>query len=243
MEDLEAETYPGVNTLFHAFKRNVERIPNNEMLGTRVEGGFKWKSWSFVDDQATNISYGLEAFKLAPEIEAEGITYKFIGIQSKNREEWTTLHIANMHQSITTVAFYDTLGPEASKFMIDQTEMTTIAVSKDYIPKLTKMKNDDEFGKMKSLQNIIVFEEDTPEEHLKEATDSGFSVYTLKQIYEKGKEVGGKFIEPKPETCAAFSYTSGTTGDPKGVKLTHQMLLQTCLAVKTRFDNSLTGSK
>lgn len=68
---------------------------------------------------------------MAPKVSAEGTTYKFIGIQAKNREEWFTLHVANMHMSITTVAFYDTLGPEASKFMINQTEMTTMAVSKD----------------------------------------------------------------------------------------------------------------
>lgn len=119
LEELTADTYPGVTTLFHAFKRNVERIPNHEMLGTRVDGAYQWKTWREVDDLTTNISYGIEALKLAPEIAAEGTTYKFIGIQSKNREEWTTLHIANMHMSITTIAFYDTLGPEASKFMIN----------------------------------------------------------------------------------------------------------------------------
>ena len=32
-----------------------------------------------------------------------------------------------------------------------------------------------------------------------------------------------------------FSYTSGTTGDPKGVKLTHKMIMCTSYAVNTRF--------
>lgn len=31
-----------------------------------------------------------------------------------------------------------------------------------------------------------------------------------------------------------FSYTSGTTGDPKGVKLTHRMLIQCAAAVNSR---------
>ena len=31
-----------------------------------------------------------------------------------------------------------------------------------------------------------------------------------------------------------FSYTSGTTGDPKGVKLTHRMILGCGFAVNTR---------
>jgi len=39
--------------------------------------------------------------------------------------------------------------------------------------------------------------------------------------------------EPEPDTCVLFSYTSGTTGTPKGVKLTHKMCLGACFALKT----------
>ena len=45
LEDLTAEAHPGVTTLFHAFKRNVERIPNHEILGTRAGDEYKWKTW------------------------------------------------------------------------------------------------------------------------------------------------------------------------------------------------------
>jgi hypothetical protein len=37
------------------------------------------------------------AFDLAPEIEAEGKKWRFLGIQSKNREEWNLTNWANMH--------------------------------------------------------------------------------------------------------------------------------------------------
>jgi len=41
----------------------------------------------------------------------------------------------------------------------------------------------------------------------------------------------------------AFSYTSGTTGDPKGVKLTHKMLLMSAASVNLRMgDNALNES-
>jgi long-subunit acyl-CoA synthetase (AMP-forming) len=48
-----------------------------------------------------------------------------------------------MHQRITTVAFYDTLGPDATKFVCNQTELTTMSVSIDYILKLSEMKLED----------------------------------------------------------------------------------------------------
>jgi len=45
-----------------------------------------------------------------------------------------------MQQGVTTVAFYDTLGEAAQLFMMNQTELTTIAVSPDTVEKIAKMK-------------------------------------------------------------------------------------------------------
>lgn len=46
-----------------------------------------------------------------------------MGIYSKNREEWSTTHLASMSLSGTTVAFYDTLGPAAVEFVLSQTKL------------------------------------------------------------------------------------------------------------------------
>ena len=43
----------------------------------------------------------------------------FIGIKSKNRKEWYLTHIANMLIGVTTVAMYDSLTPDAEKFIIN----------------------------------------------------------------------------------------------------------------------------
>jgi long-subunit acyl-CoA synthetase (AMP-forming) len=80
---------------------------------------------------------------------------------------------------------------------------------------------------LKSLQNIIVFESDISEDDKKLCEQAKLTIYTFDDLYEKGKKVGkiSAVRAPKSDTCAAFSYTSGTTGDPKGVKLTHGMLI------------------
>lgn len=41
-------------------------------------------------------------------------------------------------------------------------------------------------------------------------------------------------VLPNPDTVFMLSYTSGTTGDPKGVKLTHKMNLSCSSAVNAR---------
>ena len=45
LEKLEKLPYPGVDTIFKAMKYNVERIPNMELLGTRVKDEYKWLTW------------------------------------------------------------------------------------------------------------------------------------------------------------------------------------------------------
>ena len=65
---------------------------------------------------------------------------RFLGIQSKNRREWSIIHIANMHIGATTIALYDTLSVEATKFVLNQTELITMTCSIEYVKKLAAMK-------------------------------------------------------------------------------------------------------
>ena len=96
---------------------------------------------------------------LLPTIQGEGKEWRFLGIQSKNRAEWFLLHLANMFCKATTVAFYDTLGVDSMKYILDQTELTTISTTPDLLNKIFDMKRDDSEGKMKHVANIIVFED------------------------------------------------------------------------------------
>ena len=44
---------------------------------------------------------------------------------------------------MTIVPLYDTLGNEGIRFIFDQTEMRTIALSKERLPKILKLKEED----------------------------------------------------------------------------------------------------
>jgi len=52
---------------------------------------------------------------------------------------------------------------------------------------------------------------------------------------KKGKEnADWKQADITEDDVIIFSYTSGTTGDPKGVKLTHKMLVNMSTSVNLR---------
>ena len=48
-------------------------------------------------------------------------TWNFMGIYGKNRPEWVLTDLACSALGGTSVAFYDTLGPAAIEFVINQT--------------------------------------------------------------------------------------------------------------------------
>ena len=116
--------------------------------------------------------------------------------------------------------------------------MTTMAVSNDFIAKVCKMKAEDETGQMSLLVNLICFENGITDEEKELASKAEITLYTLEEVIFKGREAESKtFNEPKPDDCFAFSYTSGTTGDPKGVKLTHKMGIMAAGSVNVRCGN------
>ncbi len=59
------------------------------------------------------------ALNLVPEISGEGRMWNFLGIFSKNREEWAIADIACMKSSTTIVPFYDSLGMDALSLVIN----------------------------------------------------------------------------------------------------------------------------
>jgi len=198
-----------------------------------------------VKKKAEALSKGIMALDLAPEVEAEDNKWRFIGIQSKNRAEWVTTNLANMHQGITTVALYDTLGPDAAKFVFNQTGMSTVFCSYEFISSISKMKMEDTKSgenKMVNIKNLVIFEENIRNEDKSIATEAGLEVHTMSYVIFKGEEAekaGTATIrESTPDDVYMFSYTSGTTGDPKGVKLTHKMIITAAYAINYRVGNS-----
>lgn len=56
---------------------------------------------------------------LTPVTPAEDTDYKFMGIFGKNREEWVVINLASMRNSVTIVPFFDSLGKDALRFVIN----------------------------------------------------------------------------------------------------------------------------
>lgn len=58
-------------------------------------------------------SIGLHHLNMVPIQQVEGEAYKFLGILSKNREEWAISDLACLRSATTIVPFYESLGADA----------------------------------------------------------------------------------------------------------------------------------
>ena len=126
-----------------------------------------------------------------------------------------------MRDSITIVTIYDTLGDKAIEFILEQTQVTSIIVEIKALKKIYELAQKNTTSHVK---NIIVIEKEDDEEIAKNLELWGFNVYSWEEVVQKGKEEGQNLTLTKPQAddITLINYTSGTTGLPKGVKVSHR---------------------
>ncbi len=140
-----------------------------------------------------------------------------VALVSENRWEWPVVDFAILAIGAVSVPLYQTLTPEQMGYILRDSGSKAFFLSgKAQFKKLV------DAGEIPTLEHVCIFDEgefgnvDSFSAALKSAVglekpDPGFDAMVR---------------ETKPEELATIVYTSGTTGDPKGVVLTHKNLAE-----------------
>ncbi|XP_047234037.1 long-chain-fatty-acid--CoA ligase 5 [Girardinichthys multiradiatus] len=232
--NLMSYLYNDAKTLYEVFQRGLRVSGNGQCLGYRKPGRpYQWLKYQQVSDRAQHLGSGLLHKGLKPNSET------FIGIFAQNRPEWIIGELACYTYSMVAVPLYDTLGPEALVFIINQAEISTVLC--DDQKKAETLLLNHEKGQTSVLKTVVLMNS-FPPELIERGKKCGLDIVSMEDMEVLGKNNLQKPVPPKPEDLSIVCFTSGTTGNPKGAMLTHENVVANAGAVIKSFETSLVPS-
>ncbi|KAL7122828.1 hypothetical protein ABFS82_01G061600 [Erythranthe guttata] len=220
---------PGLDCCWDIFRLSVEKYPNNRMLGRREivdgkPGKYSWMTYKEVYDVVLKIGNSIRACG----IEEGGRC----GIYGSNSPEWImSMEACNAH-GLYCVPLYDTLGAGAIEFIICHAEVALAFVEEKKVSELLKTFP----GAATYLKTIVSFGGVTSEQK-EEAEKYGAAIYSWHEFLSLGKHKDFDLpVKQKTDICTIM-YTSGTTGDPKGVMISNKSIVTLIAGVQCLLSN------
>lgn len=202
--------FEDAKTLYETFRKGAKLSGNGKCLGFRenICKPYNWLRYNEVLIKARDFGSGLVISGLHP------TSQTFVGIYSQNCPEWIITEQALYAYSMVLIPFNDTLGPDACGYIINQAEISTIIIDND--SKCNQLLD----RAPRCLKKLISIK-DIRSTTIQRAKNKGIEVVSFKKIEQLGQQRPQPEKPPKMSDLCTVCYTSGTTGNPKGVMLSH----------------------
>lgn len=219
----------GLDSCWDVFRMSVEKCPNNNMLGTRKlvngkHGPYEWLTYKQVYDIVIRVGNAIRACGIQPGGRC--------GIYGANCAEWViSMEACNAH-GLYCVPLYDTLGADAIEFIICHAEVPLAFVEEKKIPELLKT-----FPKSGEYLKTIVSFGKVSSEQREQAEKFGLAIHTWNDFLSLGDKNFDLPLKKRSDICTIM-YTSGTTGDPKGVLISNNCMVSLIAGVNLLLDSA-----
>ena len=225
-----------MDTLAKAFKFAIEKYGEKNFLGTRevlgeeeevqddgklfkklLLGEYKWLS--FTDTYSLSMQFGSGLRELGQKPGDSIVIY------AETRAEWLIAAFGAFSQSLVVATMYTNLGDEAVIHGLNETEVNLVVTSQELLPKFAKF-----LSSCPNIVTVVVMEDQlVPTDTT--GYKSGVTILQFQAVVKLGEKSLIKPVEPTSDSPAIVMYTSGSTGVPKGVVLTHRNLISTTMCI------------
>ena len=211
----------GDDTFPKLLVRNAERFGSRVAMREKEYGVWQPFTWREVHEHVRDFSLGLVALGLSP-----GDKVAIIG---DNRPEWIWSEIAAQGAGAASVGLYQDSNLTEVAYVIDHCDATfVVAEDQEQVDKILDM-----LEKLPKVRCVVY----TDPRGLRNYRHP--KLISFEAVEDKGRELGrarpGAWREGvergNADQVAIVSYTSGTTGFPKGAMLTFRNLLSMALAL------------
>ena len=189
-------------TLCEAFQRTAAQFPDRVALRT-ADGGVE-VTWRQYRDRVQSIATGLAGLGVGP-----GDT---VALMMTNRPEFHLCDTAVLHTGATPFSIYNTNPPEMVSYLFDNAENRVVICEQQFLPVVSAA-----MASGGKVEHVICVD-GSPERTI--------GLAELERRPSPGFDFDQAWRSVQPDDVLTIVYTSGTTGPPKGVELTHTNFIE-----------------